>query len=363
MLYKHTKVLLRILPRDGDKALSADEVCRRWDRKDPISVKTARRLLQEASSGTSDANRLAINIPPQKVGGREPTRYYRNPAYASGPSETDYEVEVRSALTAIADHLVVGTLNRSERIDDLSRLVSTHPEVQKRLADGIRFAPDWIGRQPAKIDASVLKACIEGLGNEQALCITIHDRHDKKTTQEHVVYAHGLVVKDATTYLLAADRQSQLGTYALHRILSAKTTTGEFVAVNNFNLEEYIQQTHGFCFPINGDWTPRKLVLEVAPETIYHFLERPLPNQEEVGKPDAQTGWYTVRADVPMTILLVPFLLSMGHWIRVLGPEMVVNEIAYRTHRMAAHYPVERAEGPSLFAAGPEDSFGLGHEA
>jgi len=172
----------------------------------------------------------------------------------------------------------------------------------------------------------------------------------------------GLVVKDATTYLVAADANDVLTAYALHRVLRATESFETFPERSGFNLDDYIRDTHGFSFPITDDLTLKKIVLQVAPETIYHFKERPLPNQERIDGPDSETGWFKVTAEVPFTILLVPFLLSMGHWIRVVAPETVVNEMAYRSHRMAAHYTAEQAAHPSPFANDRDQGFSVGHE-
>jgi predicted DNA-binding transcriptional regulator YafY len=71
---------------------------------------------------------------------------------------------------------------------------------------------------------------------------------------------------------------------------------------------------------------------------MYHFRERPLSENQRVTEPEEGQTWYLVTAEVPDTILLVPFLLSMGHWIEVLEPQTVRAATALRAQQMWQHY-------------------------
>ena len=51
-----------------------------------------------------------------------------------------------------------------------------------------------------------------------------------------------------------------------------------------------------------------------------------------------ERGWFLVTNTIPVTIQLVPFLLSHGGWIEVVGPESVRQEMKRRLKTAAAHY-------------------------
>jgi hypothetical protein len=84
-------------------------------------------------------------------------------------------------------------------------------------------------------------------------------------------------------------------------------------------------------------------MLRVAPESIYHFRERPLSNDQVETLPAGDEPWHIVTATVPRTILLMPFLVSMGPWIEVLAPADVRAEAAKWIDGMWVHYASEEA--------------------
>ncbi len=364
MRFKRAPELLRLLPRNEADAITAAQLCDRWS-DGAISQKTARRLLQEAVLKPKAASGQALARTADLCGPRGAVRYYLNPlGLATLTASTDGE---EAARTYVASQMTLGSKRNSADsrrfvgIEGLLSQVRSDPEVQQRLVDRIRFPHDWIGRQPARVDDAVLRACLEALGTAQPLAIVFRDRHEDTAIRKRTVHPHALIVKDATIYLVAADRSRRLQIHALHRVSEARATTGEFIAIQDFDVDDYIEKTHGFSFLIDDIAAPIDLVIQVAPETMYHFLERALPGQT-LGDLDPVTGWRQVRARVPMSVLLVPFLLSMGHWIKVTAPDAVVREMAWRAHGIAAHYPKTLAAGGSPFDAGcaPETP---GHEA
>ena len=100
-----------------------------------------------------------------------------------------------------------------------------------------------------------------------------------------------------------------------------------------FDIDKYIERSHQLSHRLD-DGDDLQLVLRIAPAAKFHFEERPLSNDQEISEPDRETGWLTVKAQVPNTLLLVPFLVSIGE-IEVLGPKEIRTKVA-EWHRSAA---------------------------
>ena len=60
--------------------------------------------------------------------------------------------------------------------------------------------------------------------------------------------------------------------------------------------------------------------LKVAQKTMFHFQERPLCVDQRIEPCGEDSGWSIVTAQIPITILLKPFLLSLGSGVEVLEP-------------------------------------------
>jgi predicted DNA-binding transcriptional regulator YafY len=130
----------------------------------------------------------------------------------------------------------------------------------------------------------------------------------------------GLVAKDGTIYLVAVTALNDAPRhYALHRMGSAEDAGGPAQSRADFDLDRHIASTHQFSHALEGSARTVDLILRVAPDAIFHFEERPLSATQTIEPPD-ETGWYHVRDSVPMTLQLIPFLLSMGAGLKVVGP-------------------------------------------
>ena len=227
--------------------------------------------------------------------------------------------------------------------NDVERLSEVLPNQQKRdrLRSRIRFVADWIGRNSARIKENVLETSVLALAKQRPISLTYRDRRDltqMESTQKQISLSPlGIVVKDGGIYLVGADANIAVKTIPLHRVTEANIDKRvEFKNIDNFSLDDYIEETNNFSHQVDGYPTPLELEMLVEAQSIYHFKERPLPGQQEPEK--LKNGKYLVKATLPMTVLLVPFLLSMGPWIQVVGPEALVKEMAWRIKRMAKHY-------------------------
>ena len=64
----------------------------------------------------------------------------------------------------------------------------------------------------------------------------------------------------------------------------------------------------------------------MSPQSLFHFSERPLAGNQQIGEPDPKDSWRIVSAEVPDTLLLVPFLISVRD-IEVLAPRPLRRQV------------------------------------
>ena len=100
----------------------------------------------------------------------------------------------------------------------------------------------------------------------------------------------------------------------------------------------YIEKTQQLSHSIEGKNDLFDLILRVNPAAIFHFQERPLGKSQKINQPTENDSWYLVSTQVPYTVLLVPFLLSMGPWVEIISPEKIKSEFISRLRVMQEIY-------------------------
>lgn len=92
--------------------------------------------------------------------------------------------------------------------------------------------------------------------------------------------------------------------------------------------------------PQGADNQVISLVLKVAPGSIWHFQERPLSSDQTITGPE-QDGWFRVTATTRHWYTLTAFLASFGPYIKVMGPQQVLegkDGVIAWARGMAEHY-------------------------
>ncbi len=209
---------------------------------------------------------------------------------------------------------------------------------EHRLRNATRIVPDGLGRCRAKIQPEIMLAVKDSIQAGEKLKVVYGSRSEGE--QSYELSPLGLVIKDGTIYLIGRTgiaHKNKIKHFPLQRVKSVgKIKTPSDNA--GFNIDDYINKTHQLSHPINQSKSNITLELRVAPEMIYHFEERPLTDKQEIISPENKDSWYTVKAEVPESVLLHPWLLSMGGWIEVVAPESVRKEIRTRIKKMHEHY-------------------------
>lgn len=334
--------MLRLLNTRPETALTTTEISRRWRDLGGTSVtlRSIQRYMSDLSQGSSDGPALVAVV--QR--GAERSYYLKASQVANWFMTEEAALDLQLSRDVYGRAFgSQGNSNGDKLADMADRVVAASPETQ-RIRDRLRIAQDGIGRLPARIDPGVLRACIDAIGKNRKLRFIYNGASSKASSQ--LVSPLGLVAKDGAIYLVAVKGINDAPRhFALQRMAEADVHFQQAQHRPEFDLQQYIVDSHQFSHVLDAQAPPVQLRLRVAPEAIYHFRERPVSNDQTEALPAGNEPWHNVTATVPNTILLMPFLLSMGPWIEVLAPADVRAEAAKRICGMGAHYASEEVAG------------------
>ena len=327
--------LLRLLNTRPDNALSTLEIERRWRELGgtEVTLRSIQRYMSDLSQDSSEGPALVAIMQ------RDAERAY----YLKTSQVANWFMTEEAALDLQLSRDVFGRAFGSrgqpsgDKLADMAeRVVAASPET-RRIRDRLRIAPDGIGRLPAKIEPVVLRVSIDAIGKNRKLKFTYTGASGKASSQ--LISPLGLVAKDGTIYLVAIRGLSDAPRhFALQRMSEADVHFQPAQPRPEFDLQQYILDSHQFSHVLDAKELPVKLKLRVAAEAIYHFIERPMSSDQCEERPIGAEPWHVVTATVPQTILLMPFLVSMGPWVEVLEPAKLRAEMAKWVGQMQSHY-------------------------
>ncbi len=328
--------LLRLLPTRPDNAVTVHQISEMWVRNGgkPMTTRAFQRYVKVLSDGDD------FDVPPLlcKVPRGKEFAYYLDSSHVA-----NWFVTEEAALELQLSRDVLGRAFGSEfgssaaKLADMADKISeASPEIQ-RIRRSIYISQDGIGRLPARIEKDVLRNVLKAIAQGKQLFFT-YINSQKKCSQK-LVTPLGLVAKDGTLYLVGVQGLSDNPIhYPLHRISEMQVHYKPAIHRIGFDLKRYVYDSHQFSHTLYEEEAPIALELRVHPDAIYHFEERPLSLDQTIQAPIAKESWYVVKAKIPFTVLLIPFILSMGQWIEVVGPKHVRSETVSRIRGMLERY-------------------------
>jgi len=261
--------------------------------------------------------------------------------------------------------------------EKIAKLVLQKADTKiQRMVKAIRVVPDGIGRSPVAVDKLVINKIINAISDQKRIQIDFTEKYDHNKPAMDVSPI-SLVIKDGSYYLIAApddDDYENLYSYALQRIGGIKNidiksdypSDGESRRRSDDMINRHFQYGHPVRvsdFPLQPfhKLTVEKrsaqlrlcqpemieLRLRVAPRAEFHFIEKPLSKEQTLTLPSGFTGeqedanpksWSVLTVNLPYTILLLPFILSYGQWVRVEGPAEVMEQLKTVTQSMSKLY-------------------------
>jgi predicted DNA-binding transcriptional regulator YafY len=206
----------------------------------------------------------------------------------------------------------------------------------RRLRSGLRIVQDGLGRLPARFDENDLSVAMDAIADQKQMEFDYVTRAGKESRKK--CSPAGLVAKDGTMYLLGVSAGKALPIhYALHRLKNARVLSSHSAIPVDFDLDRYIDDSHQLSHRVDDDALPFELTLRISQEALFHFRERPLSKDQMIHRSGSADGWYTVRATVPNTELLIPFLVSIGG-IEVMGPPEIRSKTAQLHKEAVSRY-------------------------
>lgn len=344
--------LIAIIPRERSEALTTREICDRYYVRFGGEVNTTikerskmRRVggyiaeLRENGLVAIHDERSSGSRPDGKVSAEEEraARYHLKESKV-----LSYFLHSKVALSLLWSRPVtrhLGDALGTSDVDELARNARLN-EQERVLRDGVRIAPDGVGRALAPIDDAVLRSAVEALESGLQLDTAYCDRSGRLTKRELTVL--GLVAKDGTVYMVAVRGYDDAPRHLpLHRVKRAKVIKTRAFVRPDFKLDDYIEAQHQLAHVFADQESPVELELLVAEEALFHFQERPFlttRGEQEISPKPVSGSWYSLKATVPNTVMLAPFLWSHAGWVQVIGPEPVRKRVAAGILAAASHY-------------------------
>lgn len=323
---------LRLVPADPGAAITATEFIERWNNG------ASRKAMSERSLQRWLSDLTAMNFIQEAWPPTTPRRYHRSGDRVSALGMSP-EMALRLALSArlLPRDIVGGAGNAGQAEIEAAEAVLNTSDVLRELRRRVAVLPDGIGRLPAEPRPGVGAAVAQAVGTRHVLRVQYAAR-DRSRSRRHDLSVQGVVSKDGTSYLIACKGfDDPFFVFAVHRVQAAEVLPERAVDRADFDLEAYIAATHRMSFTA-GDGQMVALALRVARDALWHFSERRLCENQQIQPRTGDDGRHTVTATLPMSEMLVPFLLSLGDSVAVVGPPDLRAEVARRVQAMARHY-------------------------
>lgn len=334
---KHDVVekVISLLPKDPALGITAQAIRDRFFERYP--PEKAIQLESQTTRIRRYLEALTASGLVEVVPGTEPLRYHVNERKVRGfLAGSDTRLSLFWSQESISPLLpMLGTDSQSL----FGKELQVEP-TDRYLWQRVRIVPDGLGRRKTVIKDEHLKTVAEALRKGLMIDVTYgRELHEQHRTQLSVL---GLAVKDGTIYAIVVDSmEGDPHHLPLHRIKSLELLSKSAVRRLDFDIDRYIEEQYQLSHKKSPRDPRQRLELLVHKDSLYHFIERPLIDQDEIDQTlVVDEVWYRVTAQVPDTVQLIPFLLSHGGWVQVLAPKPVRDEMAKRLRWAASHYEV-----------------------
>ena len=341
--------ILSHFPRSPKTAKTVKELAATWpsDQTDQAKLRQLYHFVKELSSGEKEAvGNFLIKIPrPDGAGRDEAARFYLNlPEIADFFMSDGIALQLLLGRRAINPALVEAGAVEADAADKIARArLEGSRSTAGRLAKKLRVVPDGMSRMLARIDPDVLGAMLEALVRQKM--IEFDYRSSEGEFSRKRMGPLGLVSKDGSIYLVGlAGFQSVPDTaLPLHRMSNAQVDKGRAPFHHApFDIDAWLEKTGQMSHPKGDAEKTIRLEFLVAPQTIYHFQERPLGPDQVISVPVSEGEWHHVAVTTKHWHTLTSFIASFGPNIKVLGPPEVLegdNGIIAWARQMASLYP------------------------
>lgn len=187
----------------------------------------------------------------------------------------------------------------------------------------VRAIPNGQALIPAEVNEQVWVSVSEALVAQQQLQITYLSRSkgERKTMRMH---PQSLVSRHAVSYIVGmADDYEDLRHFALHRIVKAAVLPEPARQRDGHDLDAYVAS--GVFAWLRSEQSV-ELVADIHPQTAWLLNETPLSVEQKI-TPLSGTDWQRLRVTVLDSQETLWWILALNSRIRVIAPQMWVDEI------------------------------------
>ncbi len=343
--------------RSPDKVISVKDIALKWDGRSvgdkpvPATVRTIQRYVSELSSRYEDlpallgVKNIDISVKVKKadskrsgkVMSKEVSHFYLPPENLVKWFMTE-AVALQLMVTGQVVGQSLGAIKQlsTKDAEELANAVLSREKAAelRKVASCVRIVPDGIGRQRATVAPNIIQKIIDAIVMDRAVALEYTTPSGKDG--KRIVNPLGLVSKDGTIYLVASKGfDPTIIHYALQRASDADVASRHIRHVpEGFDLDKHIDETHLLS---HAKGCAIHLELEVHDDALYHFSERAFNATQIISKSKRQ-HWNKLTAVIPDSVLLVPFLVSMLEFVRVMGPASLRHAIQDHLNKMARLY-------------------------
>lgn len=325
--------LLKVLPVQKEKALKFSEVLLFWTEDNMQKEESRKRKLHRHLNALEELGMVVVF----DNGTGKNCRYYKSPEKIASL----FMSEEMALSLCLADSLLKHTLLDAHRLrisESIEIAESTFIGARhgmRRLRKYLRIVPDGIGRLWAKINADFINAAIEGIANGRQLDMEYVSASGNLSVGR--IKPLGMVLKDGTIYLICRKGiEANVRNLPMQRFSRLELSCSHFD--DSFDLDSYIDSSHQLAHLRDGASETIDLELHVAKEALFHFKERPLSVSQFFEPLDMDGKWFRVVATIPDTVMLVPWIISMGENVKIVRPIHIRQEVAEKVIKMAKHY-------------------------
>ncbi|MGF6558315.1 putative DNA-binding transcriptional regulator YafY [Pseudomonas sp. S30_BP2TU TE3576] len=322
--------LLRLIPTEPQRIATPTLLEKLRDKGFSVTLRSIQR----------DLNRLSIPFSLQCDDSETPFRW-------SFTRNAPLKLEDMDAPTALALYLSEGHLSALLPQTVLDQLGPQFRRARNFLHGlGANGLADWARRVraipsgktllPAPVTPQVWAQVSAGLMERRQLQVTYQSR-SKDALKHFRLHPTGMVSRHAISYLLASvEGYSDIRQFALHRIQQVQVLDEPAGLHSDFNIDDYIASG---VFSQRESDAKVELVADVHPQIASLLRETPL-SHEQVLSDIPSHDWKRLRAVVPLDRETLWWIFGLNDNIRVLAPQIWVDEIRQRLDSMQSFYRV-----------------------
>lgn len=161
-----------------------------------------------------------------------------------------------------------------------------------------------------------------------------YEKFWEDTVKKRTVSPLGLKEHNSRWYLVAKNEKGYLRTFALDRFRSFEVTDKPFDYPKGLDIEQLYAFNCGIS--ITEAESPQKVVFATSPFQAKYFKSLPLHHTQKVLQESDEEVLFSLK--LKLTDELIYKLLSQGERLKVLQPQALIDEMAWRIEEMQGFY-------------------------